>query len=135
MISVLKSSVDSLKEYIQILKGKLNKEPTIVGDCDTCLVYVQVKHPTTNTLNTALLESKLNSTIFGYDIIRITPTPAFRIKITKALLHNAITHARANGCVADICGGTSQPSCSKPTRMPRTVSTTMTTQRSLSVTS
>ena len=39
-ISSLKSSVDRLREDIQLLKGKLNKEPSAVEDCDTCLLYV-----------------------------------------------------------------------------------------------
>ena len=135
-ISSLKASIDSLKEDIQALKGKLNKEPTAVDDCDTCLIYMRLKHPTTEILNEGLLESKLSTTILGYDIIRITPTPAFRIKITKVHLHNALTHARANDCVADIWGGTLQPFCYKPTRLSTTINTaSTTTQQSLRVTS
>ena len=101
-ISSLKSSVDSLREDIQLLKGRLNKDPSAVDDCDTCLLYVRLKNSTEETLNEVLLESKLNTKILGYDIIRTAPTPAFRIKIAKALLHNALTHARAHDCVADI---------------------------------
>ena len=92
-ISTLKSSVDSLREDIQLLKGRLNKDPSAVDDCDTCLLYVRLKNSTEETLNEVLLESKLNTKILGYDIIRTAPTPAFRIKIAK--VHNALTHARA----------------------------------------
>ena len=41
---------------------------------------VQLKNSTKETLNEVLLESKLNTKILGYDIIRTAPTPAFRIK-------------------------------------------------------
>ena len=43
-ISSLKSSIDSLREDIQVLKGKLNKKPSAVDDCDTCLLYVRLKN-------------------------------------------------------------------------------------------
>ena len=65
-ISSLKSSVDSLREDIQLLKGKLNKEPSAVDDCDTCLLYVQLKNSTKETLNEVVLESKLNMKILGH---------------------------------------------------------------------
>ena len=102
-INSLKSSADSLREDIQLLKGKLNKGPPAIDDCDTCLLYVRLKNSTKETLNEALLDSELNTKIIGYDIVRTVPTPAFRIKIAKALLYNALTHARAHDCVADIC--------------------------------
>ena len=56
-ISSLTSSVESLKEEVQILKGKLDRDPTVVDDCSTCLIYVRLKHSTTESL-TELLESK-----------------------------------------------------------------------------
>ena len=62
-ISSLKSSVGSLREDIQLLKGRLNKEPSAVDDCDTCLLYVRLKNSTKETLNEVLLESKLNTKI------------------------------------------------------------------------
>lgn len=81
-------------------------------------------------MNKALLESKLSTTILGYDIIRTTPTAAFRIKVAKALLHNVITHACTNDCVvhpnnhiAHLC------------QVPVTVNTTTTTQQSITITS
>ena len=33
------------------------------------------------------------------------PTPAFRVKIHKTSLHSALSHARANGCIADLWRG------------------------------
>ena len=117
----------------------MNKEQSAVDDCDTCFLYVRLKNSTKETLNDVLLESKLNTKILGYDIIRTAPTPAFRIKIAKALLHNALTHARAHDCVADIWGGgggggTLKPSGHNPMRAPRAISTASTTQQSLTIT-
>ena len=103
-------------------------------DCDICLLYVRLKHPTTDTLNRALLESKLCSTILNYDIIRTSPTPAFRVKIRKSLLHNAITHARTNQCVADIWGGTTAPSLPRAARTPSTTHYAAGEQQSLTIT-
>ena len=54
-------------------------------------------------------ESKLRTAILGYDIIRILPPPAFRIRINKTLLHNTCTHALVNDCVADIWSGPFKP--------------------------
>ena len=48
-ISLLKSSVDSLKLDILALKGQLNKEPSKVDECYTSLIYVKLKYPTTET--------------------------------------------------------------------------------------
>ena len=119
-IGSLKSTVDLLKQDIQTLKGQLNKGTTVIDDCDTCLLYIRLKHPTAETLCKALLESKLSTTILSYDIVRTSPTPAFRVKIRKSFLHNAITHARANQCMADIWGGTTVPSLFSTTKTPST---------------
>jgi hypothetical protein len=64
-ISSQKSSVDSLRKDVQLLKGALNKEPSTVDNCDTCLLYVRLKNSTKETLNEALLESKLNTKILS----------------------------------------------------------------------
>ena len=110
-IGSLKTTVDTLKHDIQVLKGQLNSRSSAPNnDCDTCPLYVRFKFPTSETLNKALLESKLCTTILSYDIVRVLPTPAFRVIIGKSLLHNAIIHARTNKCIADIWGGTSESS-------------------------
>ena len=134
------SSVDSLKEEVQVLKSKLNKEPITVDDCNTCLLYVRLKHPTKEPLNETFLASLLETKILGYDIIRVKPSPAFKIKIPKALLHNALTHARVHDCVADIWGGTPRawggaPRVLRQTNMeaPKAINSTSTTQRSLTI--
>ena len=99
-ISSMMSSVDSLKEEVQVLKGKLNRDPTILYNCNTCLIYVRcITEPLTN----AFLESKLQIETLGFDIIRCKLTSAFRVKIAKSLLFNALTHAHVHDCVADIC--------------------------------
>ena len=115
-IGLLKTTVDALKQDIQALKGQLGSRTS--DDCDTCLLYVRFKLPTSETLNKTLLESKLCTTVISYDVVRVLPTPALRVKIGKSLLHNAITHARANGCVADIWGGTPGSSLSRAARTP-----------------
>ena len=56
----------------------------------------------------------------------------------KALLHNALTHARAvwwtfGGVV--VGGGTLKPSCHNPTRAPRAISTALIMQQPLTITS
>ena len=139
-ISSLMSSVDSLKEEVQVLKSKLNKEPIAVDDCNTCLLYVRLKHPTKEPLNEMFLASLLETKILAYDIIRVKPSPAFRIKIPKALLHNALTHARVHDCVADIWGGTPSawggtPRVLRQTNMeaPEAINSTATTHRSLTI--
>ena len=131
-ISSLTSSVESLKEEVQILKGKLDRDPTVVDDCSTCLIYVRLKHSTTESLTEVLLESKLQTKILEYDIIRAKPSPAFRVKIPKTLLHNALTHARAHDCVADLWGSSNQ-SCRIPVALPRTSNPTPAAQQSLTI--
>ena len=102
MISI--HNVDEMKWEIRELKGKLNRTDCVC-ELDTCLIYVRLKHCTMDSMSKSFLEAKLNTTILDYDVIHVVPTPAFRIKIKKCLLHNALTHARSNGCVADIWGG------------------------------
>ena len=101
-LGLIKSNIDLLKLEVQELKGKLNKHTSMVNEYDTCLLYLRLKHPTSEALGSTLLESKLNTTVLAYDIIKTVPTPAFRIKIQKSLLHYAITHVRCNYCIADI---------------------------------
>ena len=127
-ISSLMSSVDSLKEEVQVLKGKLNRDSRAVDDCSTCLIYVRLKNSTTNLLTDALLKSRLQTEILAYDIIRAKPTPVFRVKIAKTLLHNALTHARAHDCVADLWGGSHSPFYQIPVGVPRTTNPTSTAQ-------
>ena len=131
-ISSLMSSVDNLKEEIQALKGKLNRDPTAVDDCNTCLLYVRLKHSLTEPLTKALLESKLQTKVLEYDIIRTKPTSVFRVKIAKALLHNALTHARAHDCIADLWGGSHSPSCRISADVPRPINSS-TAQQSLTI--
>ena len=82
-ISSLKASIDSLKEDIQALKGKLNKEPTAVDDCDTCLIYMRLKHPTTEILNEGLLESKLSTTIWAMTLSESHPLQPLGLRSLK----------------------------------------------------
>ena len=96
---------------------------------------MKLKNPAHELLNEAFLESKLSTTILSYDISRILPTPAFRIRINKTLLHNALTHARANDCVADIRHGPSKPSHYKPVKVSGGGSVIKMMQQSLKVTS
>ena len=126
------SSVDNLKEEIQALKGKLNRDPTAVDDCNTCLLYVRLKHSLTEPLTEALLESKLQTKVLEYDIIRTKPTSVFRVKIAKALLHNALTHARAHDCIADLWGGSHCPSRRISADVPMPINSS-TAQQSLTI--
>ena len=103
-IGSLKATVNNLKREVQELRSKISMGPTGTDECNSCLMHLRLKNPTSEKLNKALLESKLSTSILGFDITRASPTPAFRVKILKSCLHNAITHARANGCVADIWG-------------------------------
>ena len=130
-ISSLMSSVDSLKEEVQVFKGKLNRDSRAVDDCSTCLIYVRLKNSTTNLLTDALLKSRLQTEILAYDIIRAKPTPVFRVKIAKTLLYNGLTHARAHDCVADLWGGSHSPFYQIPVGVPRTTNHTSTAQQSL----
>ena len=47
------------------MKGKLDRDPTVVEDCSICLIYVRMKHSTTESLTEVLLESKLQTRIWG----------------------------------------------------------------------
>lgn len=56
----------------------------------------------------------------------------------KSLLHNAITHARMNGCIADIwnfTSSTSMPSLSRTVNTPKTTRVPVTNQQFLTITS
>ena len=116
-----------------MLKGKLNRDPTIIDDCNTCLIYVRCKHSITETLTKAFLESKLQTETLGYDIIRCKPTPVFRVNIAKSLLYYALTHARVHDCVTDIWGGSQSPSCQTTVGASRSISTNFTLRQTLAI--
>ena len=119
-IGSLRTSVDSLKLELQELKSSLSKCKCegSHSDLDTCLLYIRLKNWSDEALNEALLKSKLNSNILAYDVIRLKPTPAFRVKIRKSTLYHALSHARENGCVVDLWRGT-KSRWSPPTSHPQ----------------
>ena len=104
-IGLLKSEVDALKLELQELRSN-SKCEGIYSDLDTCILYIRLKKSAANELNKALLETELNTCVIDYDIIRSKPTPASRVKVRKSLLYHAISHARANDCIADLWRGT-----------------------------
>ena len=119
-IGSLRTSVDSLKLELQELKSSLSKCKCegLHSDLDTCLLYIRLKNWSDEAPNEALLKSKLNSNILAYDVIRLKPTPAFRVKIRKSTLYHALSHARENGCVVDLWRGT-KSRWSPPTSHPQ----------------
>ena len=104
-IGSLKSSVDVLKAELQQLKGAIGKCEGPQSDMDTCIIYVRFKKSSDEQVTKIMLEFKLNSSVLAYDIIRFKPTTAFRVKIHKSTLHHALSHARENGCIADLWRG------------------------------
>ena len=82
----------------------MSRETRSRDECSCCLIYLQLKNKTSEKLDKTLIEGKLGTSILEYEIIRISPTPAFRVKISKPLFYNAIVQARSNECVADIWG-------------------------------
>ena len=94
---------------------------------------MRCKHSITETLTKVFLESKFQTETLGYDIIRCKPTPAFRVKIAKFLLYNALTHARVHDCVADIWGGSQSPFCQTTVGASRSISTNFTSRETLTI--
>lgn len=83
-ISTLKSTVDILEHEIQTQRGQLNKGSTSTNKCDTCLLYVRLKHPIPESLNTTLLESKLCSTAARTPVTNIMSDRMCGIRIKKS---------------------------------------------------
>ena len=124
-IGSLKATVNNLKWEVQELRSKMSTGPTGTYECNSCLMHLRLKNPTSEKLDKALLESKLSTSILGFDITRASPTPAFRVMILKSCLNNAITHARANGCIADIWSGKVLQSPPRHTGMSETLPPTV----------
>ena len=104
-IGSLKTCVDTMKSELQELKSALSKDERSEDELDTCMLYIRFKKVNDDHVDKILLQSRLNSSVLAYDMIRDKPTPAFRVKIHKTSLHSALSHARANGCIADLWRG------------------------------
>ena len=68
-------------------------------------MLIRFKKSSDEQVTKIVLESKLNSSVLAYDVICFKPTTAFRVKIHKSTLHHALSHARENGCIADLWRG------------------------------
>ena len=128
-IGTLKSTISTLKSELLDLRSTLNRLDNSINDMDCCFLYLRLKNVPGKVIDKALLESLINSSTISHELVRTTPTPAFRIKIHKSLLHNAISHARCNNCVADLWGGKSSRPIIQPRR--RSVDATSTPPSSL----
>ena len=72
-IGSLKATVNNLKREVQELRSKMCMGPTGTVECNSCPMYLRLKNPTSEKLDKALLESKLSTSILGFDITRTSP--------------------------------------------------------------
>ena len=64
----------------------------------SCLLYVHLSMPASTRLELAQLEALLSCAVQQFWSVRVTPNPAFKVKISESDLHNTLKSGHKKGC-------------------------------------
>lgn len=104
-LNALKFDVDCVKEELNNVKVALNGLREVESRPCTakpCFIYVRLKASCYPPPGRSGLELILGCKILQYALVRLEPTPAYKVKINSLSLSDALFNAWHQGCFADI---------------------------------
>ena len=97
-LDALKHDISSVKEALRVLKSGRDGPSSV----KPCFIYVRLQVPFSPPPGRSGLEVIVGCEILQYALVRMEPTPAYKVKIGALSLSDALISARRQGCFADV---------------------------------
>ena len=93
-INALKNSISDIKHSLRTFETRAVPTP----QPRACLLYVRLCKPYSTTVSQSLLETLLSCSVLHFCCVRVTPNPAYKVKILVNDLHEALKSGHKHNC-------------------------------------